>query len=619
MKKFICFIGGFATLLGACSTTPTQQVTTTEAPVMSAYYSDWDRAVRADVDMQNMYIGTPSKISRPIDMYMAMALALKYNYSRRLASYRENLIKSNITPSALPTLAENLGYENATNSTAVPADLKVSWNLLDLSSLYYQNGFASPEIAAQEQSRKVINNIMQETRSLYWKALAAQRLIPVIDDMNEYLVRVVDELNARANETVKAGKKPSTNLLLKKRKYLESIKQLSNIRRSFDTAEAEFAGLLGMFPSTQIKLAGAEYGNFPVPSLRAKLQQLEWLALTNRPELRSFDNGTSKEELELVLKEFDDVDSSDYRQDPNYYNRKWAKNSNDLSMNIFEEIRYQSESTYNSLARQRMTNIILNQVHLSWALYQTSVEDYFLNMGVASTSENIAEDITEKEGDEKAISHLESARAIIDEANAFLSYIDVQEAVGKLYASIGLDAVPLEMLNDNPSTIAVAIRQTLDKWSDGIFLIKVNGKNAMLSAKKPPIDISSRTLTPDVTVSTGHEVKITIPEEAFEKINWNGEYKTVAGSLDDAGLPRWLKYDDKTHTFTGTPKLEDAGNYKIKVYASDKSGNTAVLGFKLIVNDIYIQTMEYKGLTGYRRAKVYHKCAPGAPCATNDI
>ena len=41
MKKFICFLGAFAGLLAACSTTTSQQQVT-EAPVMSAYYSDWD-------------------------------------------------------------------------------------------------------------------------------------------------------------------------------------------------------------------------------------------------------------------------------------------------------------------------------------------------------------------------------------------------------------------------------------------------------------------------------------------------------------------------------------------------------------------------------------------------
>ncbi len=618
MKKFICFLGACTGFLAACSSTTSQQQVA-EAPVMSAYYSDWDRAVRADVDMQNMYIGTPSKITRPIDMYMAMALALKYNYTRRLASYQENLIKGNINPATLPTMAENLGYDTATASSAIPADLKLSWNLLDLSSIYYQNNLSAPELTAQEQSRKVVNNILQETRSLYWKALAAQRLIPVIDDMSEYLVRVVDELNARSNEMLKEGKSPSTNLLLKKRKYLESIRQLADLRRKLDTAQAEFAGLLGFYPSTEIKLAGAEYGNFTIPSMRAKIQQLEWLALTNRPELRAFDQISSKEEFELVIKDFDDVDNSDYRQDPNYYNRKWTKESNDLSMNIFEEIRHPGYDTYNSLARQRMTNIILNQVYLSWAMYQSAVENYLLNMSVATTSEDIAEEITDKEGSNKAISHLESAQAIIDEANAFLAYIDVQEAIGKLYASVGMDAVPADMLNDTPSTIAVQIRETLDKWRDGIFITSPKGISTSLSIRKPPVDISSPTLVPDIVVGTGTKVNIQIPDEVFNAVNWNGEYSTVAGSLDDAGLPKWLKYDSKTHTFTGTPTIDDEGSHKIKVYAMDKSGNSAVLGFTITVDNIYIQTMEYKGLTGYRRAKVYHKCTPGAPCAKGDI
>lgn len=613
MKKIICFIGAIASFLAACSTT--EPVQTIEAPVLSAYYSDWDKAVRADVDMQNMYIDTPSKITKPIDMYMAMALALKYNYTRRLASYQESLFKSNITPSSLPTMAENLGYENSSNTDAIPSDLKMSWNLLDLSSLYV----ASPDIVAEEQSRKVVNNILLEARSLYWRALAAQRLIPVIDDMNEYLVRVVDEIESRSNEMAKDGKTPSTNMLVKKRKYLENIRQLSALRRKFDTAQAEFAGFLGFYPSTEIKLAGAEYGNFPIPSMRAKLQQLEWLALTNRPELRVLDQGNSAEELELVIRESDDVDNSDYRQDPNYYNRKWTKEANDLSMNIFEEIRPMSESTYNSLARQRMSHIVINQVYLSWAIYQSAIENYYLNMGVATTSENIAEDITSKEGANKAISQLESARAIIDEADAFLSYIDVQEAIGRLYASIGMDAVPADMLKDNPSIIAIEIRNSLDKWNDGIFTAEIDGAKATLSNKKPPVDISSQALVPNVVTGTGSDIEIKIPDEVFAQVDWDGDFKTVAGSLDEAGLPNWLSYDEKTHTFKGHPTLGDEGNYRIKVYALDDVGNSAVISFNVTVENTYVHTMEYKGLTGYRRAKVYHKCTPGLPCARNDI
>lgn len=500
----------------------------------------------------------------------------------------------------------------------MPADLKVSWNILDISSMYYQNGIVNQDIITEEQNRKVINNIMLEARSLYWKALSAQKMIPVIDDMNEYLVRVVDELSARSNELIKNGKNPSTNLLVKKRKYLESIKQLADLRRKFETAQAQFAGLLGFYPSTEIKLAGSEYGNFPVPSMRAKLQQLEWLALTNRPELRLFDTITSEEELKLVVKDMDTIDNSDYSQDPNYYNRKWSKESKDLSMTLFEDIRVLNNETYNSLARQRLTNIVLNQVYLSWALYQSAIEDYYLNMGVATASEGIAEDITNKEGTNKAISHLESARAIVDEASAFLSYIELQEAISRLYASIGMDVVDANILYESPSIIAINIRKTLDEWNEGIFTAS-QALNTPLSSKKPPLDVSSRVLVPDTVVGAGSEVYIKIPNEVFEQINWKGEYQTIAGSLDDAGLPYWLSYNDKTHTFTGTPSIDDVGSYRIKVYAVDKAGNSAVLSFTITVNNVYVHTMEYKGLDGYRRAKVYHKCQVGSPCASGEI
>lgn len=50
---------------------------------------------------------------------------------------------------------------------------------------------------------------------------------------------------------------------------------------------------------------------------------------------------------------------------------------------------------------------------------------------------------------------------------------------------------------------------------------------------------------PNVVVGTGSDVNIKIPDEVFDAVDWNGEYTTVAGSLDDAGLPSWLKYDEK--------------------------------------------------------------------------
>ena len=106
----------------------------------AAYYSDWDRAVRYDVDMQNMYANTPLKLEKPIDMYMSMALALKYNYTGRMIRYQESLVKAGKSAySQLPEIASSAGYINTNSNEHISPDLKVAWNVLDISTLYYMN------------------------------------------------------------------------------------------------------------------------------------------------------------------------------------------------------------------------------------------------------------------------------------------------------------------------------------------------------------------------------------------------------------------------------------------------------------------------------------------------
>lgn len=100
----------------------------------------------------------------------------------------------------------NAGYVNTNSTSNLSPDLKVAWNILDISTVYYQT--QDPSYAKSlsfEQSRKVIHNILQETRTLYWKTLEAQKLLPLIDGMIEYMTLQVDDMNvAAANSPAKA-------------------------------------------------------------------------------------------------------------------------------------------------------------------------------------------------------------------------------------------------------------------------------------------------------------------------------------------------------------------------------------------------------------------------------
>ena len=612
MKKLMMIVTGMLAL-AACEANQQQPFSPKKTPE-PAYYTEWDRAVRADVDMQNMFVRTPRRIEKPLDMYMAMALALKYNYTRRMMSYEESLLRAGQSSfNKLPELISNAGYVSLKDISDTSADLKAAWNVLDVSILYYQN--ADPAFKANvafEQSRKVIHNILQETRVLYWKTLTAQRLMPVIDNMVEYMTLTVDEINAKEKELAQSGENLDRETLLKKRHYIESIEKLSDLRRDMETAEVRLASLMGFHPSTQYKLVGPEYGNFALPQMKSNLSQLEWLALTNRPELRTEDLLVSGNDLQLVIKEYNNANNGKYSKDPEYYNKMWVKNAREMGRSVFEDVKKLSSDDLTSLRRQRMTNLILSQVYVSWARCVSASEDYQIKTELASTSENIAEDFSIDDGIKDEKTQMEAARAVEDETKAFLAYVDLQDALGNLYATVGLDAIPYYMLGEKPSKIAVALRTTLEKWYEGEFMPDNRPYLMEIPSKRPPVNLTTDLLE-DLVVETGQKIEYTLPEKAFNGINWKGKVSTRAGLVDDSPLPKWLSYDPQTRSFDGRALPTQDGEYNIKVYATDEAGNIGYVVFKLTVQDVYVPSMNVKGVNSGRKAMVLQRCV-GKQC-----
>lgn len=148
-------------------------------------------------------------------------------------------MKAGENVSRLPEIMSNAGYVNTNSSSNLSPDLKVAWNILDISTVYYQT--QDPSYAKSlsfEQSRKVIHNILQETRTLYWKTLEAQKLLPLIDGMIEYMTLQVDDMNVAARELSREGKSPDRSRLVKKRKYMEAVKSLSMLKRDMENGRS---------------------------------------------------------------------------------------------------------------------------------------------------------------------------------------------------------------------------------------------------------------------------------------------------------------------------------------------------------------------------------------------
>ncbi|MBP3545929.1 MAG: hypothetical protein J6K16_02200 [Alphaproteobacteria bacterium] len=624
MKKLLISLLSAVLLVSACGQDKTVETVDSRANVAynpeAVTYSEWDRAIRIDADMQNMFISTPRKIEKPIDMYMAMALALKYNYTRRLVNYEDSLIRAGKSPvNRLPEIVSHAGYINQTNSSAMSPELKVAWNLLDMTMVFCQSRDADYKSSvAFEESRKVIHNILQETRTLYWKTLTAQKLLPVTDDMIEFMTLEVDDMNVQAKELAANNESPSLAQLVKKRQYMEAIKKLSALKRDLETAQTRLASLMGMHPSTEFKVVGSEYGNFALPKIKNSLADLEWLALNNRPELREHDLATNTQALKLVVKGFEQPTEQEYKSNPEHYNRIWSRQAREIGYSVYEDINNPNGQDLETLRRQRMTSLILSQVYVAWAQYMSAVEDYQINMEIANTSENIAEDFSIAKGTKDEKAQLEAARAIGDEVKAFKAYADLQDSLGNLYVSIGLDAVPYYMLNEKPSKLAVYLRTNMEKWGDGNFLPDNRPYLLKVPAKRPPVNLSSSEKLPDIKIETGKHVTVNIPQELVDRMSFKGRVISRSGLIDDKALPKWLHYNEDTYTFDGTPMPGNEGLYHIKTYFSDENGNVGYTTFKIKVVDVYVPAMSIPGQMEGSSAMVLKRCV-GSHCKDSYI
>lgn len=615
MKKTSLLMGLTVLLITSCSGGYNEM--SVPAP---ASYTDWDRAIRIDADMQSMYANMPSKIQKPIDMYMAFALALKYNYTRRLTSYQQSMVEVGMSPeNRLPEIFSSAGYVNTENRTAMDSELKLAWNILDISTVYYQSKDKLYQAGvAYEQSRKVIHNLMQEARTLYWKALSAQRMLPLIDDMMEYMSLDIDEMNSMTAELSKEGKSLSVGELDKKRSYMMAVKRLSALKRDLETANVRLASLMGFHPNTDFKLVGKEDGNYELPEIKSSLSEMEWVALNNRPELRTRDLVTNIDEIIASFKVLSNPGNQKYLTDSNYYNRLWSKKARQVGMEVFENVKNPQYFEAEALRRQRMTNLILTQVYIAWARYMSAVEDYRIAQELSHASEDIAEDLAVSSGSRSPKTQLESARAIEDEAKAMLAYVDLQDALGNLYATLGMDAIPYYMLNEKPSQIAVYLRGVLEKWRKGEFLPDNRPYLLDVPAKRPPVNLSSPKLMPDLDLDSGQRFEVVIPDEVFKKMNFSGDVMVKAGLIDDSPLPEWIMYDEENRKFIGQAMPGNVGSYTIKAYLMDAKGTTGYITFKISIKDVYVPSVKLRGLTEGRDALVLKRCV-GAQCTDSYI
>jgi outer membrane protein TolC len=456
--------------------------------------------VRADKNV--MYSGQEA-ISGPITFAEAAARALKYNLDYRVKLMETSLATGQLDVSRwdmMPRVLLNAGYYGRNNDAGGNSfdilsgnrtlsnsssqerrhslvSAEFSWNILDFGVSYYRSKqLADQVLIAEERKRKVIQNILQDVRNAYWRALGAQRLVTQMDQLSK---RTQSAL-AKARQIEQQGLMPQPQVLAYQRALLDATTLLQSKRQDLELAKAELVSLMNLPPNAEFSLA--EDAEAKMPAAPMDVSKLEDLALAQRPELREEDYRKRITSLEVKRQMLSVLPGISFdigaNRDSNSYlfNNTWIDYGLKLSANL---MKLASLPAMNRLAKaqgeldetRRMAQAmaVLTQVRVASLRYEqveesARVDLRLLNYAKAATT-------TRVESELELIRN--EARSLLSQYQRHVAYSNAQAAWARLYNSIGLDLIPTD-LNSSVRTLASAISRTDETWLRTAFNVSTS-------------------------------------------------------------------------------------------------------------------------------------------------
>jgi outer membrane protein TolC len=482
-----------ALTLSACTVTPTP-------------LTDEDIRTRLEDDQKSLFAGQ-EPVVKEITFHEAVARALKYNLDYRLRLMETALATGLFDVSRydmLPKLVVSAGYSTRSNDsggtsvsilngqeTLSPstsqernrwlANAEFSWNLLDFGVSYYRaQQAADASLIAEERRRRVAQNILQDVRGAYWRALGAQRLVGEADEM---LVRVRAALEkSRLAEAMGLLSPPQA--LAYQRALLDATTLLSIRRQEIEFAKRELAALMNLPHGTDFRLA--DEPEMRPPGVPRAMHELEQMALRNRPELREEDYRkritvaeTHRALLSLLPGVQFDV-AARYDSNQYLYNQSWTEGGVQVFSNLMRLISYPAVEKTNEARlkvddarRLALSMAILTQVRVAVERYNLALLD-FEQADEASRVDQRLVQYSKSASLARVDTELEvvrtEARALIARFQRYASYANLQVAYGRTYNSLGLDVLPESIEKDDIESLAKSVASEIQAWERGTFV-----------------------------------------------------------------------------------------------------------------------------------------------------
>jgi outer membrane protein TolC len=449
-------------------------------------------------------------ISGPIDLYDAMARALKYNLDARVELMHKMLAQTQLDLAhyaMLPRLAANAGFDGRSNysgGTALSlltfqpvtapftsseknifsADLSLSWNVLDFGMSYIRAKQAADDVLiAEEERRRVANRVMQDVRAAYWRAVSAERILPSLKMLDEWVKNALEKAQAVQDEKLSTPLVPLQYRL----ELLNTQRYIQQLFRELNIAKLQLAALINLPPGQEqeMKLMVPER-EVETLNLPPDMTVLEDRALRSRPELRMIDYRrriNARETKAAILEMIPSLNlqaGGNYNSNAFLFNQNWAAYAARASWNLLNIFRYPAraktiEAQEKVLHTQNLalTMAIMSQVHVSVAQVAHAKKETSTAKLYRDTQSQISEQ-TRLGWRIGRLSEQAVLRERVNQVAAQLRYdaieSELQASWASLLAAVGEDVLPNDLTREHSvSDLALEIRT---RWARSKELLK---------------------------------------------------------------------------------------------------------------------------------------------------
>lgn len=488
-------------------------------------------------------------IASEVSLEEAIARSLKYNLENRV-SVMEAAIRNRqldlSTYDMLPKLVAGAGYTSrnkedlsvskntitgilsdqpseSADKQRDTADLKLSWNVLDFGVSYYQaQQQADMVLIAEQNRRRMSNQIVQKVRDAYWRAAATQ---PIVERVKPLLVQAKESL-ADSERALSQRLSPPLEALTYQKTLLGVIRDLEVIEHESIKAKFELASLMGVIPTDAYRVIVPS--ELSIPKLDMLPDVLVEKAFLQRPELQQeayqyrISTLEAKKALLKVFPSLNFITGIEYDSNSYKINNTWAETGVRLSwnlMNLFSgpkaiEMAHAQEELA-LLRRQTMAMSVMTQVYVGYQEYMRTTQLFEKSDKMSILEHEIFLHV--KNGaEQKTQTKLELMRTELSTINADLTrykaYSEMQNALASLNLSIGLDALPKVVESHELEPLKEAIGTSMAQNT-----VAVKEKEEVVVQSQPIIEVEKvkeevKELTTETVLVSKEEIVKAVPE-----------------------------------------------------------------------------------------------------------